>query len=90
VEIRGRVEPVEVVISRPAEVELGVSSYASAVDARRAQGHYGHLSAYLAYVVASPRLLDTECRTVEQMKLLNARCRFVEVAERNGTNLTTA
>jgi len=35
----------------------------------------------LAYVVASPRLLDTECRTVEQMKLVNALCRFVEVAE---------
>jgi superfamily I DNA and/or RNA helicase len=35
----------------------------------------------LAYVVASPRLLDTECRTVEQMKLVNALCRFVEMAE---------
>jgi uncharacterized protein len=35
----------------------------------------------LAYVVASPRLLDTECRTVEQMKLVNALCRFAEVAE---------
>jgi uncharacterized protein len=34
----------------------------------------------LAYVVASPRLLDTECRTVEQMRLVNALCRFVEVA----------
>jgi hypothetical protein len=28
-----------------------------------------------------PRLLDTECRTVEQMKLVNALCRFAEVAE---------
>ncbi len=34
----------------------------------------------LAYVVASPRLLDTECRTVEQMKLVNALCRFAEAA----------
>jgi uncharacterized protein len=34
----------------------------------------------LAYVVASPRLLDTECRTVEQMKLVNALCRFAEIA----------
>jgi uncharacterized protein len=34
----------------------------------------------LAYVVASPRLLDTECRTVEEMKLVNALCRFAEVA----------
>jgi uncharacterized protein len=35
----------------------------------------------LAYVVASPRLLETNCRTVEQMKLVNALCRFVEAAE---------
>jgi hypothetical protein len=35
----------------------------------------------LAYVVASPRLLDTECRTVEQMKLVNGLCRFAEVAD---------
>jgi predicted RecB family nuclease len=35
----------------------------------------------LAYVVASPRLLDSECRTVEQMKLVNALCRFAEVAD---------
>jgi predicted RecB family nuclease len=34
----------------------------------------------LAYVVASPRLLETSCRTVEQMRLVNALCRFVEVA----------
>jgi hypothetical protein len=42
------------------------------------------------FVGASPRLLDTECRTVEQMRFVNALCRFVEVVERNGTNLTTA
>jgi predicted RecB family nuclease len=35
----------------------------------------------LAYVVASPRLLETNCRTVEQMRLVNALCRFVEVAD---------
>jgi predicted RecB family nuclease len=35
----------------------------------------------LAYVVASPRLLDTECRTVEQMKLVNALCRFAEFSD---------
>ena len=33
------------------------------------------------YVVASPRLLETRCRTVEQMRLVNALCRFVELAE---------
>ena len=32
----------------------------------------------LAYLVASPRLLDANCRTVEQMRLANALCRFVE------------
>jgi predicted RecB family nuclease len=36
----------------------------------------------LAYVVASPRLLDTECRTVEQMRLVNALCRFGEFANK--------
>jgi uncharacterized protein len=34
----------------------------------------------LAYVVASPRLLEVNCRTVDQMRLVNALCRFVEVA----------
>jgi uncharacterized protein len=32
----------------------------------------------LAYLVASPRLLDVNCRTVEQMRLANALCRLVE------------
>ncbi len=35
----------------------------------------------LAYVVANPRLLEASCRTVEQMRLANALCRFVELAE---------
>ena len=35
----------------------------------------------LAYVVASPRLLETSCKTVEQMRLVNALCRFVEIAD---------
>jgi uncharacterized protein len=34
----------------------------------------------LAYLVASPRLLDANCRTVEQMRLANALCCFVEKA----------
>jgi superfamily I DNA and/or RNA helicase len=33
----------------------------------------------LAYL-GSPRLLDVRCRTVEQMRLANALCRFVEIA----------
>jgi hypothetical protein len=32
-------------------------------------------------VVASPRLLEVSCRTIEQMRLVNALCRFVERAE---------
>ena len=32
-------------------------------------------------IVCSPRLLEAECRTVEQMRLVNALCRFVELAE---------
>jgi uncharacterized protein len=34
----------------------------------------------LAYLVCSPRLLDANCRTVEQMRLVNALCRLVESA----------
>jgi predicted RecB family nuclease len=34
----------------------------------------------LSYVVASPRLLEVSCRTIEQMRLVNALCRFVEGA----------
>jgi uncharacterized protein len=34
----------------------------------------------LSVVVASPRLLEAPCRTVDQMRLINALCRFVEVA----------
>jgi len=35
----------------------------------------------LAYLVASPRLLELNARTVEQMRLANALCRFVELAQ---------
>jgi predicted RecB family nuclease len=35
----------------------------------------------LAFVVASPRLLDSRARTIEQMRLINALCRFVDLAE---------
>jgi predicted RecB family nuclease len=35
----------------------------------------------LAFVVASPRLLESRARTIEQMRLINALCRFAEMAE---------
>jgi predicted RecB family nuclease len=35
----------------------------------------------LAYLVCSPRLLEVDCRTIEQMRLANALCRFAEMAE---------
>jgi hypothetical protein len=35
----------------------------------------------LAYLVCSPRLLEVDCRTIEQMRLANALCRFVELAD---------
>lgn len=35
-----------------------------------------------AVLVCAPALLDADCRNVEQMKLVNAVCRFVELAER--------
>jgi uncharacterized protein len=34
----------------------------------------------LATIVASPRLLESRARTIEQMRLINALCRFVEMA----------
>jgi uncharacterized protein len=34
----------------------------------------------LAVLLASPKLLTTRCHTVEQMRLLNALCWFVEMA----------
>ncbi len=36
----------------------------------------------LAIIVASPRLLDVDCKTAEQMRLVNGLCRFVEMAGR--------
>jgi uncharacterized protein len=38
----------------------------------------------LAYLVCSPRLFEVNCRTVEQMRLANALCRFVELASKPG------
>src|SRR2546426_10857 len=37
----------------------------------------------LAYVVANPRLLESRVRTIDQMRLVNALCRFMEIAESN-------
>ncbi|MCP9485572.1 MAG: TM0106 family RecB-like putative nuclease [Gaiellaceae bacterium MAG52_C11] len=39
----------------------------------------------LAYLVCSPRLLEVNARTIEQMRLANALCRFVELAESSAT-----
>jgi superfamily I DNA and/or RNA helicase len=35
----------------------------------------------LAYLVASPKLLEVNCNTIPQMRLANALCRFVELAD---------
>jgi uncharacterized protein len=35
----------------------------------------------LAYIVASPRLLEIECHTIEQMRMANALCLFVDNAD---------
>jgi hypothetical protein len=34
----------------------------------------------LAYIVASPRLLESRARTIDQMRLINALCRCAEMA----------
>ncbi len=38
----------------------------------------------LAVLVHSPRLLDADCPTLEQMALVDGACRFVELAESAG------
>ena len=38
----------------------------------------------LAFVVASPRLLESRARTIEQMRLINALCRFADLAHAPG------
>jgi len=43
-----------------------------------------HLLDCLAYLVASPKLLEIRCRSVAEMRLVNALCRFVEVAKEGG------
>jgi uncharacterized protein len=35
----------------------------------------------LVYLICSPRLLEVNCRTIDQMRLANALCRFVEMAQ---------
>ncbi len=35
----------------------------------------------IVILVGSPRLLEPECRTPRQMKLANALCRYVELAQ---------
>jgi uncharacterized protein len=38
----------------------------------------------LAILVCSPRLMETRCRTIDQMRLANGLCAFVEEAARRG------
>src|SRR5262249_7872735 len=39
----------------------------------------------LACIVASPRLLESRARTIDQMRLINALCRFAEMADGQAT-----
>ena len=66
--------------STPAEAPRGMEFLYSLnrlnVATSRAQG--------VAAVVANPALLAPDCRTPDQMRLANALCRFVELAEAGG------
>ena len=42
------------------------------------------LNVAVSRIVASPRLLESRARTIEQMRLINALCRFAEMAEGQG------
>ena len=44
----------------------------------------------LAVLVCSPSLLTIRCRTVEQMRLVNALCLLVELAEEQSARITAA
>ncbi len=44
----------------------------------------------LAYVVASPKLLEVGCRSIEQMRMANALCLFVEIAEAQAATVAAA
>ena len=44
----------------------------------------------MAVVVSSPRLMETRCRSVDQMQLVNALCAFVEAATAQGCTVTGA
>jgi predicted RecB family nuclease len=57
----------------PRNLEFLFSRNRLNVAISRAQG--------LAVLVASPKLLEIRCRTIEQMRMVNALCRFVEDAE---------
>ncbi len=61
----------------PRDMEFLYSGNRLNVAVSRARG--------LAIVVSSPELLTVACRTAEQMKLVNAFCRLVEVAEEQGS-----
>jgi predicted RecB family nuclease len=43
----------------------------------------------LAILVANPRLLDVRCHTLDQMRLVNGVCRFVEMARNRGIGTPT-
>ena len=57
----------------PRDLEFLYSGNRLNVAVSRARG--------LAVVVANPELLQVACRTPEQMRLVNALCRMVEVAD---------
>jgi predicted RecB family nuclease len=56
----------------PRQMEFLYSSHRLNVALSRARG--------LAILVVNPRLLEARCRTVEQMRLMNAFCRLQEIA----------
>jgi hypothetical protein len=65
----------------PRDMEFLYSGNRLNVAVSRARG--------LAIVVSSPDLLSVACRTAEQMKLVNAFCRLVEVADEQGREQAT-
>jgi uncharacterized protein len=76
---QGREAPVvfySMAISSAEDIPRSLNSSSRAIDST-----WPSRAMCLAFVVASPRLLESRARTIERMRLINALCRFVERAE---------
>ncbi|MBA2424873.1 MAG: hypothetical protein H0V58_05885, partial [Actinobacteria bacterium] len=75
---RGLVEQVRLLVE-PALAQIADHPQHFAFDRHRVNVATSRAQCRVVLVCA-PRLLDADCKSVEQMRLVNAVCRFVELA----------